>query len=120
LIALPGIGSKLANRIVTFRDKLGGFHSVEQVKEVYGIPDSTFKKIKLYLKCEGLGIKRININTADLETLKSHPYIKWNIANAIVSYRQQHGNYASSNDLLRIEIITAEVLQKLAPYLTTD
>ncbi len=119
-IALPGIGSKLAKRIITFRDKLGGFHDVEQVKEVYGIPDSTFQKIESYLTCEGLGVRRININTADVETLKSHPYIKWNIANSIVSYRQQHGSYASLKDLLQIEIITTEILQKLAPYLTTD
>jgi competence ComEA-like helix-hairpin-helix protein len=120
LIALPGIGSKLANRIIGFRDKLGGFYSVEQMREVYGIPDSTFQKIQPYLKCEGLQVERININTAELETLRSHPYIKWNVANAIVNYRQQHGSYTNPNDLIRIEIITAELLQKLAPYLTTE
>ena len=49
-IALPGIGSKLAARIVNFREKLGGFYSIEQVGETFGLPDSTFQKIKQYLK----------------------------------------------------------------------
>ena len=45
-IALPGIGSKLAARIINFRDKLGGFYSIDQVRETFGLPDSTFQKIK--------------------------------------------------------------------------
>ncbi|HSR37463.1 MAG TPA: helix-hairpin-helix domain-containing protein, partial [Phnomibacter sp.] len=46
LIALPGIGSRLAARIVNFRDKLGGFYSINQVAETYALPDSTFQKIR--------------------------------------------------------------------------
>src|SRR5205085_1585382 len=41
-ISLPGIGSKLATRIVRFRERLGGFSTVDQLGETYGIPDSTF------------------------------------------------------------------------------
>jgi competence protein ComEA len=48
-ISLPGIGSKLAARIINFREKLGGFYSVTQVGETFGLPDSTFQKIKQYL-----------------------------------------------------------------------
>ncbi|MES2880778.1 MAG: helix-hairpin-helix domain-containing protein, partial [Bacteroidota bacterium] len=62
-IALPGIGSKLAGRIVAFREKLGGFYSVEQIGETYGLPDSTFQKIKGRLKLSG-ELRKINVNTA--------------------------------------------------------
>lgn len=117
LIALPGIGSKLANRIILFRDKLGGFHSIEQIKEIYGLPDSTFQKIKPFMQCNPGGIQQININTIDVIALKSHPYIKWNIANAIINYRQQHGNYKEVDDLLKIDIISSDVLQKMMPYI---
>jgi competence protein ComEA len=117
-IALPGIGSKLAARIINFRDKLGGFYSVEQIRETYGLADSTFQKIKLFLKLETNSIKRININTATKDEMKVHPYLKWNLANAIVEYRNQHGNYTSLDDLKNITLITDEVFDKIKFYLT--
>ena len=118
LIALPGIGSKLATRIINFRDKLGGFYSVQQIAETYGLPDSTFNKIKGSLQCNNAAVHKLNINTADANTLKQHPYIRWNIANAIVQYRGQHGNFKSVEDLQQIAIITAEILKKIEPYLS--
>lgn len=56
-IALPGIGSKLAARIVNFRNKLGGFYSIEQVGETYGVPPETFESIKPYLQTGAGDIK---------------------------------------------------------------
>lgn len=117
-IALPGIGSKLAARIVNFREKLGGFYSVNQVAETFALPDSTFQKIRSRLILGSASVKAININTASADVLKTHPYIRWNFANAIVQYRNQHGNYTSVDDLLRIVIIDAAWLEKVRPYLT--
>ncbi len=94
-ISLPGIGSKLAARIVNFRDKLGGFYTVEQVRETFGLPDSTFQKIRQYLVLENNSVKKININTATIDELKAHPYIKYNIANPIIAYRNQHGPFSN-------------------------
>ncbi len=119
-ILLPGIGSRLANRIVGFREKLGGFYSIEQIGETYNLPDSTFQKIKPFLKIGNEPVKKININTADVETLKAHPYIRWNLANAIIQYRAQHGNYKSVDDLKQIAIITPEIFQKISFYLETN
>lgn len=116
-IALRGIGSKLAQRIVHFREKLGGFHSVEQVGETYGLPDSTFQQIRGLLQCGSTAIRTLNINSADAATLRQHPYIRWPLANAIVQYREQHGAYQSVDQLLQINIISAEILEKLRPYL---
>jgi competence ComEA-like helix-hairpin-helix protein len=118
-IALPGIGSKLAFRIVNFRDKLGGFISVEQVAETFGLADSTFQKIKPRLVFSTVAVRKININTADANQL-NHPYIRWNIANAIIQYRQQHGQYKSVADLKKIMIIDDALLQKITPYLTVE
>jgi competence protein ComEA len=116
LIALPGIGEKLSARIINFRNKLGGFYSVEQVGETFGLPDSSFQQIKPYLQLNG-ELKKININTATLEELKAHPYIRYHLANAIVEYRKQHGAYKSTDDLLKIMIMSAEQLKKMLPYL---
>jgi len=116
-ISLPGIGNKLAARIVNFRQKLGGFSSVAQLGETYGIPDTTFQNIKTRLQCNHPDLKTININTADINELRAHPYFGWNIANAIINYRQQHGNYKAVEDIKKIDIITEELYNKLTPYL---
>jgi competence protein ComEA len=113
---LPGIGNKLAARIISFRDKLGGFYSVEQIGETYGLADSVFQKIKPYLHANG-DIKRLNINTATKDELKAHPYIKWNLANAIIEYRNQHGNYKSIDDLKHIAAIDEATFRKITHYL---
>lgn len=117
-ISLPGIGSKLATRIINFRDKLGGFHTIEQVKETFGLPDSTFQKIKPYLVLKNNDVKKININTATVDELKIHPYIRYNIANVIVAYRNQHGSFSTMEDIQKIMLITDEVYQKIIPYLS--
>jgi competence protein ComEA len=116
-IALPGIGSKLAARIVNFRDKLGGFHSIDQIGETYGLPDTTFQKIKVYLHCPGNTLQKINLNTATKDELKIHPYIRWNLANAIIEYRTQHGNFNSLEDLKKINLIDESTYNKIIPYL---
>ena len=119
-ISLPGIGNKLASRIVNFRDKLGGFYEVEQVKETFGLPDSTFQKIKHYLRLESHTVRKININTATIDELKAHPYIKYSIANPIINYRNEHELFSSVEDLKKIMIITDELYRKIEPYLTTQ
>jgi competence protein ComEA len=116
-IALRGIGSKLAARIVNFRDKLGGFYSVDQVGETYGLPDSTFQKIKASMQLAG-SVKKLNINTASKDELKTHPYIKWNLANAIVEYRNQHGAFKSLDDLKNIAVINEANFKKVVHYLS--
>ena len=119
-IALPGIGSKLAARIVNFREKLGGFYSIEQVGETFGLPDSTFQKIKQYLKLEDISLRKININTATVDELKTHPYIRWSVANPIVAYRNEHGVFSKLEDIKKVAAITDEIYNKIIPYLTTQ
>ncbi len=118
-VDLPGIGPGFARRIIAFRNKLGGFVSVDQIAETYGLPDSTFQKIKPMLKLENLPVKQFNINTATADELKQHPYIRYALANAIVQYRSQHGNFSSVNDIKKIMMITGEIYSKISPYLKT-
>ncbi len=120
LIALPGIGSKLAARIIAFRDKLGGFYSVTQVGETFGLPDSTFQKIKQYLKLETTSVRKININTATVDELKVHPYIRYSLANPIVAYRNEHGPFAKVEDIKKVMAVTDEIYNKIAPYISID
>ncbi|MDQ6845113.1 MAG: helix-hairpin-helix domain-containing protein [Bacteroidota bacterium] len=119
-IGLPGIGSKLSQRIIAFRDKLGGFYSVNQVGETFLLPDSTFQKIKTRLVINNINVKQININAASVDEMKLHPYMRYNIANAIFQYRQQHGSYKSVEEIKKIVLVSDEIFNKVAPYLSIE
>ncbi|MFN5135969.1 MAG: ComEA family DNA-binding protein [Chitinophagaceae bacterium] len=116
--SLKGIGSYYARKIVGFREKLGGFYSVQQVAETFGLPDSTFQNIKPFLLVNTSSIKQININTATVDDLKVHPYIKGTLANVIINYRNMHGEFTSVEKLQNIDAIDEQLYQKIAPYLT--
>lgn len=113
---LRGIGPSFSKRIVAFRGRLGGFHSIEQVGETYGLPDSSFQNIKNQLQSSSI-LKRININHATENELKSHPYISWNQAKLICSYRKMHGNFKAVNELLQIGSLKKDWLEKIKYYL---
>lgn len=115
---LKGIGSAYARRIVNFRTKLGGFVSIEQVGETYGLPDSVFQKVKQQLRLGSSDINQIDVNNSTVEQLKAHPYIGFSVANAIVQYRNQHGNFSTITDLQKIGAIDEALYRKISPYLT--
>jgi competence protein ComEA len=117
LKSIKGIGNVLAERISKYRDNLGGFHSLDQLNEVYGIAPEVLEEVKKYATVLPEEVKKINVNTADEATLKKHQYIGYKMASLIVAYRKQHGNFLVAEDLLKIKLMEAEKLQKLKPYL---
>lgn len=115
-----GIGPSYARRLVEWRERLGGFVQVAQVGELYQLPDSTFQQMRPFLQCAPRVPTKININTATLEELKNHPYLKWSQARAIVQYREQKGPWQSV-ELLQIlpELDDAKAtFERVKPYLT--
>ena len=115
--SLFGIGPTLSRRIVLYRKKLGGYYSIDQISEVWGLQDSVFEKIKSRLVFHENLAEKIDINTAKLEQLKLHPYIGYAIAQAIINFRNQHGPFKSLEDIQKIVIIDKEKYDKLAHYL---
>ncbi|MFB9864537.1 ComEA family DNA-binding protein [Rufibacter immobilis] len=118
---IRGIGSKLSQRIINFRDKMGGFHSVDQVAEVYGLPPEVADSVRKYafIAKDG-GIRKINLNAATFAELRQHPYIGYSLARAIVNYRTQHGPYPSVEELRKIKVLKEEQFQKMQPYLVVQ
>jgi competence ComEA-like helix-hairpin-helix protein len=115
---LPGIGEKRARQVVNFRETLGGFLTVEQVSEMYGLPDSVFQKIRPMLTHSGGGVRQLNLNSASVEDLEAHPYISGKQAKLIVAYRDQHGAFASVDDLAKIAVFSDKKwLEKVRLYL---
>lgn len=115
---LPGIGPVLAQRIVRFREGLGGFGAVEQLAEVYGIRDSLFQALKPRLSvAPGFQPPGLSLNGASQELMEKHPYLGRRLARLIVAYRQQHGPFTNVEDLLAIPLVDTALLKKLRPYL---
>ncbi len=113
---LPGVGSVLALRIIKYRNLLGGFYSVQQLKEVYGISDSLFIKIKPYLKTDTALINRIQVNEADKYKLSRHPYVGEFTAGAILAYRKSCGKIKTFEELITNKIIAPSEKDKIKPY----
>lgn len=117
LKSVYGIGSKLANRIILFRNKLGGFYSNSQLNEVYGLSPETLTQLTLRLEESTGDFTKININTATENELSNHPYFKKNMAKLIVNYRSQHGKFQTSDDLKKLKVIDDVTISKIKPYI---
>ncbi len=113
---LRGIGPVLSERICKFRDKLGGFHSLSQVGETYGLADSTFSKILPFLTLSG-NIRKIPINESSIETLRAHPYISYKAAKLLKKFIEQNGPVNSEEMLLSSFAFKEDELQKILPYM---
>ncbi|QSE98846.1 ComEA family DNA-binding protein [Fulvivirga lutea] len=114
-----GIGPVLANRIVKYRELLGGFTSKSQLREVYGLQDSVILALDtLAYIGDTFNPSQLNINQLDENTLKKHPYFSWKEANAIINYRYQHGEFKSAEDLRKIHLLDSSKISRLLPYIT--
>lgn len=119
LKSLHGIGSKLAGRIVSYRNKLGGFSSIDQLREIYGLSAETFEKIRNKVSCNA-AYSRINLNTCTLEVLSAHPYVSEKKARGLINYRDKHGDFDAVEDILHTGLFDDESFRKIAPYLSVQ
>jgi competence protein ComEA len=116
-LKINGITADLARRIFKYREMLGGYKNMEQLKEVYGISPQSYEHIKDQIFIDSLLIKKLNINNITLIKLKKHPYISDFQAEAILKYRNFSHGINSINELLNNKIFTKEEFVKIAPYL---
>ena len=120
LEALPGIGPVLAARIIKFRKLIGGYASVNQLKEVYGLQEETFNLILPGVRADSLLIRKIRINKAEYKDMARHPYFKKGEVTAILKYRELKGKISGMDILLENNLISAESADKLRPYIIFD
>lgn len=115
---LSGIGPVFATRIVKFRNLLGGFHSKEQLLEVYHLPEETYYHIEKNIYVDTAYIKPIRVNFADFGELIRHPYLREAEVKKILSYRQKNGSFKSVSQLYDAGIISDDIYNKVRPYLS--
>jgi competence protein ComEA len=117
---LKGIGPVFASRICKYRNQLGGFISIAQLKEVYQFPIETFNKIICYLTIDSTKVKKINVNFAGIDEMKKHPYCKYENARKIIDYRSTNGFIKSLELLVRDNIVDSTTFKRLCPYLKIE
>jgi DNA uptake protein ComE-like DNA-binding protein len=117
LAKLPGIGRVLSARIVKYRNFLGGFARIDQLKEVYGLPEETYELIKNRVTADSSFITRININTAEYKELSRVRYLEKYEISSILKYRQLKGNIFKMSDLVDNKLITSEKAKKVGSYI---
>jgi len=118
LVRVKGIGPVFAARIVAYRNRLGGFHHKEQLKEVFGVDDEKYNLIQGSFTVDSTYISKININSVEISELRKHPYFTSGLATALVNYRKMHGPYQQLKDIMNCRLVNAELYRKIAPYLS--
>lgn len=116
LLRVRGIGPVFAQRIIRYRDLLGGFHSEEQLLEVFGLDSTRFNQIAGHFTFDNTALKLININTAEVRDLTIHPYIDFYLAKSIIDQRIKRGGKIIDADLYGIPLMHDALYQKVIPY----
>jgi competence protein ComEA len=114
LIELRGVGPAYAKRILKYRSLLGGFHSINQLKEVYGMNDDLYELLQQQCAVNSSLVAKLNINSADFKTVNKHPYISYELCKLLFYHRK---NGPISADKLNDIIQDSETTLKLLPYL---
>jgi len=115
---LKGIGEVYSNRIVAFREALGGFFAIEQLSEVYGISRELFESIRGQINISSDPYRKISVNRASIRKLKQHPYIDFYQARDIIEYRRENGDILKSDVLQSFSSFSPEQIEKILPYLS--
>lgn len=110
---IPGIGSTLARMIVVYRQRLGGFYDVSQLQEVPHVG----VELNKWFVVTPAGLHKIQVNSASLDKLRSHPYMDFYKAKAIMEYRRKRGKIKGLSQLSMFEEFTEKDLKRLSPYL---
>jgi len=116
IVFLKGIGPGFTKRIIKYRTMLGGFHSVNQLKDVYGMNDSLFLLLSAQIKLDANALTKIPINAIDFNSLRKHPYFNFQSAQAVVNFRLKHGKLTEA-DMKGLGIFSEEKLRLILPYL---
>lgn len=117
---VAGIGPAFAKRIVTYRDKLGGFFDKSQLLEVFGMDTARYVQIAGHLDIDETKIRKMNLNKTGFKEMVAHPYLEFYIVKSIFDYKEGKGKFDSVAELKQIDLIYQQLYHKLAPYFTLD
>ncbi len=113
---IPGVGAKISEAIVRYREKLGGFYSVEQLREIKMVSPELLE----WMEVSSPNVQKIPVNEASFQALNSHPYISYEQTKALLQYIRLYGKVKDEQALLETGIFTKEDVERLKPYLVYE
>ncbi|WP_333695164.1 ComEA family DNA-binding protein [Flavobacterium sp.] len=117
-IKIYGIGPALSERILKYKESLGGFVHVDQLNDVWGLNTDVLVKLKSNFQIVRMpNVPKYRINDLSLKELMKFPYFNYAIAKEIVTYRSMNGDLKSIEDLTKIKGISVEKINIIALYL---
>ena len=120
LLPIRGIGEKLSERILKYRERLGGFSSKKQLGEIYGLSEEVISEIWRYFDLlSPAHVTKIELNQASKKELSKIPYLSYKEVEALLIFRSERGNLSSLNDLQAINF-SAEKIEQLSWYLKVE
>jgi len=118
LIKVYGIGAGLSERILKQKEILGGFVSMEQMNDVWGLSPEVVDKLKERFKVGAIpNVKKIKINDVSAKELSQFPYFRYPLSKEIVTYRSMNNGIKNSEDLIKIKGFPVEKVQVIEKYL---
>jgi DNA uptake protein ComE-like DNA-binding protein len=118
LIKIYGIGEAISLRILKFKESLGGFVSMEQMNDVWGLSPEVIENLNSHFKVMAVpNVKKIDINNASIKELSQFPYFNYQLARQIVTFRSMNGDFKNSDDLTKIKGLSIDKAKIIALYL---
>ena len=120
---IRGIGSYRAKQIVRYRQQLGGFTHVEQLREIKAlqpllIDTLSADSLLAHFWLDSIIVEPLSVNSIGVERLQRHPYLSFEQAKAIYELRRRKVRLNSIEALEQLDCFTPEELLRVAPYLS--
>ena len=120
LVAIDGIGAYSAQKILAYRQALGGFVSLRQLSEIKGLRAENLEQLIQVALIDSTKVRKIDINRASIKTMVAHPYIVYSQAVAIDDWRRERGRIDSLANLSFLEEFMPSDIERLQPYLSFE
>ena len=118
LIKIYGIGEAISLRILKQKEVLGGFVSMDQMSDVWGLSPEVIENLNSHFKISSLPeFKKIDVNNASLKELSQFYYFRYALAKEIITHRSMNGNFKNVEDLIKIKGFPVEKAKTIALYL---
>lgn len=118
LIKIYGVGEAISMRILKFKESLGGFVSMNQMNDVWGLSPEVIENLNIHFKVSGYcNLKKIDINNASIKELSQFPYFNYQVAKQIVTFRSMNGDLKNADDLTKIKGLSIDKANIIALYL---